>query len=156
MWLFNLQILCFNPSKPHVSRTPPRENHLYFNATALTGPFFCWDQSQQCSRLWKCYNAALSLQNLKSSQLDKFLGVTVDFTSIWHIVVGVCMVLLIMHSFKPSTWRIEHFGTHAFTSEGTLSLRSYVNLRLEWFKGRWIILHLYDVKIQGLQEGRPN
>lgn len=110
MWLFNLQILCFNPSKPHVSCTPPQKNHLYFNATALIGPFFCWDQSWQCSRLWKCYNAALSLQNLKCSQLDKLLSVIVDLKSIWHIVVGICTVLLITHSFKPQP---DEFNTLA-------------------------------------------
>lgn len=44
----------------------------------------------------------LSLQKLKCSQLDKFLSVIVDLKSIWHIVVGIRIVLLIRHSSKPS------------------------------------------------------
>ncbi|XP_059766331.1 transmembrane protein 255A isoform X2 [Balaenoptera ricei] len=52
----------------------------------------------------------LCLQYLKCSQLDKFLSVIVDLKSIWHIVVGICTVLLIIHSFKPQS---DEFNTSA-------------------------------------------
>lgn len=34
--------------------------------------------------------------------MDKFLGVTVDLKSIWHIVVDSYTVTLVRHSFKPT------------------------------------------------------
>lgn len=49
-------------------------------------------------------------------------------------MVGIYAILLIRHSFKPSTWWIKHFGTHAFTSKWTLPLQSYVNLRIDFKK----------------------
>lgn len=61
---------------------------------------------------YECYNAASSLQNLKCSQLDKFLSVIVYLKSIWPTVVGIFIVLLLTQSFKPQS---DEFNTLAPT-----------------------------------------
>lgn len=52
---------------------------------------------------YECYNATSSQQNLKCSQLNKFLSVIIYLKSIWPTVVGIFIVLLITQSFKPQS-----------------------------------------------------
>lgn len=51
LWLFNLQLLCFHPSKPH----GPAPHHwkliCILMPLLLLVPFFCWDRSMA----WQCF-----------------------------------------------------------------------------------------------------